>query len=96
MGGTRSVGAKRLCDTCHNAVVMKGAADSEEHIRCHQLDRQPPFRVVECSSYADKTKPSLSSLYQVAWILETSKNNRSVGFTPWKEFKKKNPDEDVW
>ena len=46
---------------------------------------QPAAAEPACSSYTDKTKPTLSDLYNIAWVLETSKNRRAIGFTPWKE-----------
>lgn len=76
--GTRSDG-KRLCDGCRHGQVMRGAADSEEVVYCHQLDSRAPMRVVECNQFDDKSLPSLWDYQQIAWVLETSPG-RKIGF----------------
>ena len=40
LNGTRSALAPRLCDTCQNGVVQRGAADSDEHIYCQLIRRE--------------------------------------------------------
>ena len=79
--GTRSNG-KRLCDTCTSGVVMRGSAESEEMIYCHEMGEPVPLRVVECNRYIDRSLPTLSAMREIAWILRTEKNGRQIGFAP--------------
>ena len=48
--GTRSVDAPRLCDSCSNGVVMRGPAESEEHVHCSVMDK--PIRCASPSVIA--------------------------------------------
>ncbi len=93
-GGTRDGNQPALCGTCRLATTIKGEAESQDRVYCRAIDgRQVTVKVLDCSSYNDKAKPALSDLYEIAWVLETSKNRRAIGFTPWKEYRKTHPDE---
>lgn len=85
--GTRS--GVNLCKTCRNVLHIKGARESHEVIRCGSMrNNVVPFDVVECSDYDDKNLVSLMHLERTAWILETDKNRRQIGFVPvkiWEE-----------
>lgn len=85
--GTRS--GKNLCETCHSGQVMKGDADSDVRVYCHAVEHYLSRKVLECSRHTDRSQPSISNLYDIAWILETSKNKRVVGFTKWADYSKK-------
>ncbi len=67
--GTRSVDAPRLCDSCSNGVVMRGPADSQEHVHCSLMDKPIRMRVTECNRYIDRSQPSLWAMKEIAWVL---------------------------
>lgn len=93
--GTRSDAQPCLCRTCAYATVMRGAADSAEDIYCSSVgNRKLSMRVVDCSDYRNKSTPSLSTLYQTAWILESDKTQKKMGFVPYKQWRKTNQDDD--
>lgn len=80
--------------------LMQGEAEGQDKIYCRALTcdgstLEIKMKVTKCSSYSDRTQTSLNDLYEIAWVLETSKNRRSIGFTPWKEYRKTHPDEYV-
>ena len=89
-GGTRSQNAQILCQSCRSATIVKGPAESQQIIKCHELNMVVPFDVVECKSYDDKSQPTKHDFYQTAWILETKKAGREIGFKPYKEWKNDN------
>jgi len=89
--GTRSA-AHPLCNTCRWAVVIKGAAESQELIRCGAIDQMIPFPVVECSDYANKNDAELRDMRQIAWVVDT--NRRRVGFMSPEKWRKQNPSSD--
>lgn len=83
---------KSLCDTCSEAHIVKGAAESERQVVCEAVYYRPqivPFRiVVECSSYFERNRLSLHQMNKTAYILQTDKRGRPVGFKPNDEFRK--------
>lgn len=97
-GATRSDG-KRLCDTCRSSTIIKGAAESAEVVYCGVVSAVLPFKVVDCNDYDDKASISLRQMGQSAWVLETDKSGRKIGFVSpdrWKqENKHSNPTDDV-
>ena len=93
--GTRSAHAPRLCDTCQSGVVRRGAADSDEHIYCMVTEREVATRIVECNRYADRNKPSLWDMRQIAWVLRTDSTRQSIGFIRAKEWERKHADEEL-
>ena len=86
--GTRNDG-KAICRTCQHGIVARGAADSNEFIHCGYIGRRITITVAECSKYVDSTTPSLNDMYNIAWILETSKNQRVIGFVSPQEWARK-------
>lgn len=87
--GTRS--GKRLCDTCKNATIMRGAAESQEFISCSYVDRHAPinvWEVIECSEYKSRSQVDLRTMQDVAWILDPSSKERGhFGFLSPDEYK---------
>jgi len=82
-----------LCRTCSFAQIQKGYAESEELILCtYQAwsggPRPIPFKIRECSVYADRRRADLDGMEKTAWILLTKQAGRSVGFVTAREFKK--------
>jgi len=78
-----------LCATCSWGVVRKGYAAAEEETSCRMLEpnRRVPFRIRECSSYADRRLPTLYSMEKIAWVLLTKSAGRSIGFVTGDRFR---------
>lgn len=81
--GTRS--GESLCHTCGYAYVRKGAGFSQEIIKCEALyrdnDATITWPVVECSSYYNKTLPSLKDMTAIAYFVNSDKKSGKIGFT---------------
>jgi hypothetical protein len=92
--GTRSA-AEHLCLTCAHAQIMRGAAESKEVVHCGYVQRRITFPVAECSNYYRRGQTSIGDLYKTAWILETSKNSRSIGFVPYREWRAAHREEEI-
>lgn len=92
-GGTPLHG-KSLCNTCSEAHIVKGAAESERMVICQAMYYQPqrvPFQtVVECSSYRERNRLSLSQMEKTAFVLETDRRGKPLGFKPNLQFRKDN------
>lgn len=85
--GTRS-DSKDLCRTCSRSVVVKGGAESCELVYCNIIEKEITFRVAECNSYIDRSAVSVSDLYEIAWVLRTTKSGKTIGFMTPDQFKK--------
>ncbi len=88
IGGTRSDGVN-LCTHCRNATVMKGSAESQERIYCSEVGRWIRFKVCECSEFDDRALPSLEHMRNVAWILESKRGGREIGFLSASQWRKR-------
>ncbi len=91
--GTRSADAPRLCDSCSNGVILRGPADSEEHVHCSLMERPICIRVTECNRYIDRAQPSLWAMKEIAWVLQVDARRQSIGFLSAKQWRKENRDE---
>jgi len=91
--GTRS-DSQTLCPSCSHSTVVRGAAESQEIVRCghYTIDRAVPFPVVECTGYTDKNEVSLYEMQQIAWVIDTSR--RRAGFVAPEKWRDQNPDLD--
>lgn len=73
-----------LCRTCTHAHIQKGYAESEELIQCahfcYDSPQRLPFKIRECSLYADKRRSVLRDMEETAFILDTPKVGRTAGF----------------
>jgi hypothetical protein len=87
-GGTAIEGAS-LCVTCTWGVVRQGFSATEEEAFCRLIEPNAcvPFKVRECSGYADRRVPSLYFLEKSAWVLLTKTAGRSIGFVPGAKFR---------
>ena len=92
--GTRSLDAPRLCDSCSNGVILRGPADSEEHVFCSLIERPIAMRVTECNRYVDRTQAPLWAMQEIAWVLHTDSKRSKVGFLSANEWRRLNQDED--
>ena len=95
LGGTRSLGAPRLCDSCQSGVVRRGAPDSDEEIFCTITEQRLARAVVECNRYVDRNQPSLWDMRQIAWVLDTDPRRQRIGFIRSREWEAKHTDEDL-
>jgi hypothetical protein len=93
--GTRSVDARRLCDSCSNGVVMRGPAESEELVHCALMEKPIRMRVTECNRYIDGSRPSLWAMKEIAWVLQSDSKRQKIGFVTAKEWRKLNEDENL-
>lgn len=93
--GTRSAEAPRLCDSCSNGVVMRGAAESEEFVHCALMEKPIQMRVTECNRYIDGSRPSLWAMKEIAWVLQSDSKRQKIGFVTAKEWRKLNEDENL-
>ncbi len=94
MSGKTPDNELNICITCRWGTRLRGAAESTELIHCAELETFIRFKVTECSSHEDKTKVTLKNLYEVAWILSTDAKKQSIGFTPYKTWKKAHKDDE--
>jgi hypothetical protein len=93
--GTRSVDAPRLCDSCSNGVVLRGAADSEEYVYCSLVEKTIGIRVTECNRYSDRGQAPLWAMKEIAWVLQVDSKRQKIGFMNAKEWQRMNEDESV-
>ena len=93
--GTRSADAPRLCDSCSNGVVLRGPAESEERVYCWLMEKSIDMRVTECNRYADRSKPSLRAMQEIAWVLQSDSKRKKIGFVSAKEWRKLNENENL-
>jgi hypothetical protein len=93
--GTRSLEAKRLCDSCHSGTITRGPMHSQERVFCSTMRRNVTIKVIECTDYRDKSKPSLYHLEKIAWVLQTDRKRQAIGFLSATEWRKHNADEEV-
>jgi len=78
-GGT-PIGNESRCDTCSYARVITGYSEKERIVYCDYAypSISIPFKVYECSDYADKRLPRLDDLKKIALPVEL--RGRSAGF----------------
>jgi len=93
--GSRSVDAPRLCDSCSNGVVLRGAADSEEYVYCSLVEKPIPIRVTECNRYANRSEAPLWAMKEIAWILHSDAKREKIGFLSAKEWRDMKENQDT-
>lgn len=95
--GTRS-DATFLCRNCQWASVIRGAADSQEFMRCSYHEKVISFPVVECTDFADTNQSKLRDMEKIAWVIEPSKRRAGFrggpGILDPKKWREENPDSD--
>ncbi len=89
-GGT-PVGNESRCDTCRNASIIQGFAESERIVLCGRYDPplRIPFQVAECTQYDDKRQPVLWELQQIAWNVRARETTGKSGFVLGADLEKK-------
>jgi len=80
-GGT-PVGSESRCDTCSNARIIQGYAESEKIVICvGPFDQvRVPFKVMSCTMYDDKRLPDYEQLKQIAWDVRARNDGAKAGF----------------
>lgn len=80
-GGTPK-GNESRCDTCVYARIIRGYAENERITLCDRLFEpiHIPFKVYECSDYADKRLPCVEDMEEIAWQLRTKDAGKKAGF----------------
>ena len=71
-----------LCDTCSNAIIVKGYRESQEVIVCDATypAMRVTFAVQECSRHRDTTRRDLKAMEEIAWAIRPRGPKRSAGF----------------
>jgi hypothetical protein len=71
-----------LCRTCRYAHIRKGFRESEEAIFCNFAEqlRPVPFRVAECTDYANRNVPYRYELEQMALLIDVPRARKKAGF----------------
>jgi len=85
-----------VCFTCQHGMIVRGQAESQLAITCHSGMQSVPVRwhVTECSSYNDKSLPSLHSLEKIAWRFSVDDRKKTMGFLSAAQWKTANPDDE--
>lgn len=81
-GGTLP-GGKSLCFSCNHSEVIRGQ-NGQEVILCGALSwdrRQITFPVAECTMFRSGGSISLSSLKEIAWVVQARRRG-PAGFEP--------------
>ena len=82
-GGTVNHGEPSLCSSCRFSIIVKGPKLGDEIVACNLLrdvQRQIPFPVTSCSDHVNRAHPTLWHMEEVAWVLRSSPNRKTVGF----------------
>jgi hypothetical protein len=77
------VGEQSKCASCNHAHILQGFRESEEIVYCaFVLDRpfQVPFKVRECSNYADKHRPTWEQMQDLAIEISPISSAKPAGF----------------
>jgi hypothetical protein len=88
-GGT-PVGNESRCDTCTQARIIQGYAESERIVLCDAA--YPPIRLLfsvrQCSMYEDKRLPDFDDMEEIAWPLISKSAGSQAGFVLVSDVKK--------
>jgi len=72
-----------ICRTCRYAHIQRGFRESEEAIYCDysfSALRKVPFKVADCTDYADRSVPARWELEKIALIINVEPTRRLIGF----------------
>ena len=71
------------CDSCKNSHIIVGYRESETLVYCTFVWEQAipvPFKVRECSNYADKNKPTWEQMEELALPIRPATSSKTTGF----------------
>ncbi len=73
---------RSLCESCMHAHLVRGYRENEEMVVCQATypGERIPFRVRECSGYAERQRQTLSQMEKIAWVLTPKGVRRQAGF----------------
>jgi len=73
-----------LCRTCRHAHIQRGFRESEESILCGYGTplRSVPFKVAECTDYADRCVPERWEMERMALLINVPRARKPTGFRP--------------
>lgn len=89
-GGTVDHGEPPLCSTCRYATIARGRTLREEVGFCSQMpfgDRRIRFPVTSCTDYSDRRHLTLWHMEEIAWVLRSSSNRKTIGFVEARRLK---------
>jgi hypothetical protein len=71
-----------LCRTCRYAHIQRGFRESEETILCcfGTPMRTVPFKVAECTDFADRCVPERWELEKMALLINVPRARKATGF----------------
>lgn len=89
LGGTVDHGEPPLCSSCRYATIIKGPRLGDEIVLCGVVRnaRRIDFPVTSCSVYVHRAHPSLYQMEEIAWVLRSSPNRKTVGFVEARRLK---------
>ena len=71
------------CESCLHAHILRGFRESEELVYCTVSDGPPlkvPFKVYECSSYSDRSRPTWKQMAELAIDIQPLTSAKAAGF----------------
>ncbi|HXZ11525.1 MAG TPA: hypothetical protein VEG64_03950 [Candidatus Sulfotelmatobacter sp.] len=73
---------RSLCESCLHAHLVRGFRENEEMVVCQATypGERIPFRVRECSGFAERQRQTLSQMEKIAWVLTPKGVKRQAGF----------------
>jgi len=89
-GGTVKEWGSSLCLTCRQATIVEGTSLHQRIVECSELlsrDCRITFPVTSCTKFADRNRPSLREMEEIAWILRTDPRRNQVGFVHARQLK---------
>jgi hypothetical protein len=71
-----------ICRSCRYSLRTVGAHTQRMVVICNAVNPSRTLRepVAVCSSFLDRTVPTLDEMNQIAWQLQTDKGGRKIGF----------------
>jgi hypothetical protein len=70
-----------LCRACYWAHIQKGFRESEEAIFCcFTKFRAVPFKVADCTDFANKNVPTREQMENIALLIPTKPARKETGF----------------
>ena len=79
-GGTFPEG-ESLCRSCRNAHIQTGFRESQEAIFCTwEKFREVPFKVADCTHYANRSVPYRWELEKMALLINVDPSRKRMGF----------------
>ena len=86
-GGTARESDPALCLSCRFAVIVRGARQRDEIVRCGRAETAITFKVTSCTEYIDRNHPLLYHMEDIAWVLRTNARRNQIGFVRGKDLK---------